>query len=110
MRFENTFPTDIEIKYQARNINYGQDPIPITASIPAEESKDIISQQIKASSSTTHDCEDGYSIIEVEISNESLSQYTFCESGALYDNSLKIRILEISANCSDDEAQITSGF
>ena len=113
MRFENTLDADVEITYRTNNIYYGESPIYLTETIPANETRDIVSQTFKNSPSGISiggSCEDDSLYRAVEISSDSLSMYTFCATDGPYVDGYKIRILEIARTCNENENKITSGY
>jgi len=110
MPFENTLESDIEIHFRSDNIYYGEAPVTHIKTLPANESVDIVLQSTKVNANGMSDCEDLYFNRGIEISNDSLSMYTFCVSGNKHGASQKVRVLEISSNCLINETKIMSGY
>ena len=110
MAFENSIGTDIEIQFRSDNIYYKQAPVTHLVNLIANESVDIELQSLEIRSYTSEDCEDTYANREIEISNESLSMYTFCRSGLFSYDSQKIRISKVSSSCLENESQILTGY
>ena len=110
--FENSLSSSVEFTFQVDDLDSRENKIRFTELLSANENKNVTVEISGVTSSSTKDCEDTSRNWpnKIEISSDSLSLYTFCESGNIGDDSRKIRIDEFGAICNQDEEQVIDYF